>query len=71
MAGQLERLTDFVLLYKFRYEVMQKTVSKLLGSVFCEHVTLQWLRAEHKYLSPLLVERLELSKRFNNQPRHH
>lgn len=37
VAGELERLTDAVLLYKLRYEVMQKTVSKLLERAFCKH----------------------------------
>lgn len=37
MAGELERLTDGVLLYKFRYEVMQKTVNKFLGRAFCKY----------------------------------
>lgn len=37
MTGELERLTDGVLLYKFRYEVMQKTVNKFLGRAFSKY----------------------------------
>lgn len=69
MAGKLERLTDCVLLYKFRYEVMQKTVNKLLEERFANTLHSRWLTAE-RYLSPFLVERPELSERSSHQPRH-